>query len=534
MTKTKVFIAVATLLFATYSVSGQTEDNALNYSYNRPTGTARSMGLGGAMGALGGDYSAIGINPAGIAVYRSSEFSFTPSLIFNQTESDYDGTISTDDKFSLPINHISYVGTSGSMRDVTSGLVSTHFGIGYNRTNNYNRKSFIQADGINASLLDMFVYKAGNLPISNLDDFYLGTAFDAFLIDRIQDDLLPDQAAYEYLHGYEYLDEEFNTQFGPLQNGIKQMKIIENSGYSGQFDLTFGANISNKLHLGASLGIATLVNKKVSSHYEQANANNTAGSSYQNYLYYREMDEMLILDDFYFDEFERTTGTGINLNLGVIFKPFSSIRLGGSLRTPTYYSMDMEYDTKASAYYFDADKYEIASPLGEMSFNFRTPLKATGSFAYIIGTSGLISVDYEYTDYASMKYKSQNTNMNETSYFNRINDVITNTFTAPHKLRVVGEYRLSPMFSLRGGYAWFQSPYQKQYLNSEGDHYNITGGFGFRHGNMTIDLAYLYNNETYIHSLYQTGDDFLEAEFQKPANITSTDHQIAVTLGGRF
>ncbi|WP_234408509.1 hypothetical protein [Marinilabilia salmonicolor] len=147
-----LYLATALLLINT-SINAQTEDHALRFSTQNPTGTARSIGLGGAMGALGGDYSAISINPAGIAVYRSSEFSFTPSLVFGQTESNYYGNLSTDDKFSVPINQVSYVGTSRLMREVETGLVSTHFAIGYNRTNNYNRKSFIQADGENHHFL---------------------------------------------------------------------------------------------------------------------------------------------------------------------------------------------------------------------------------------------------------------------------------------------------------------------------------------------------------------------------------------------
>lgn len=534
MTKTRFFISAAMALLLTIPLYGQNEDNAISYAYDRPTGTARSIGLGGAMGALGGDYSAVGINPAGIAVYRSTEFAFTPSVIMNETESNYYGNVSSDDSFSLPINHISYVGTNRSMREEGNGLISTHFGIGYNRTNNYNRKSFIQGNGIKSSLLDMFVYNAGNQTTSQLDDFYLGPAFDAYLIDRIPDENLPEDAAYHYLHGYEYLDDNYNPQFGPLENGIDQKKLIDESGYSGEFDLTFGANISNKVHLGASLGIATMINKKSSSHYEQAIPNDNPESSYQDYVYYRDLDEQDVLDDFYFDEYEKTNGTGINLTAGAIFKPIRNIRIGGSFQTPTYYSMDMEYDTEARAYYFDADNYEITSPLGEMSFNFRTPYKATGSFAYIFGNKGLITVDYEYTDYSSMEYKSKNTNMDEVSYFNDINENINNTFQATHNLRAGAEIKLSQMFTLRGGYATFQNPYQEQFLNSEGEHFNITGGLGIRNGNMTVDLAYLYNQQTYIHSLYQTGEDFLEAEVQEPADMTSTDHQLAVTLGWRF
>ncbi|WP_258861628.1 OmpP1/FadL family transporter [Marinilabilia salmonicolor] len=535
---TKYLYFATALLLITTSINAQTEDHALRFSAQKPTGTARSIGLGGAMGALGGDYSAIGINPAGIAVYRSSEFSFTPSLIFGQTESDYYGNLSNDDKFSVPINQISYVGTSRLMREVENGLVSTHFGIGYNRTNNYNRKSFIQADGVESSLLDAFVENSIDFTPQQLDNFYTGIAYDARLTE-----LMPNSEYYDYLNAFEYVKGDGTIALGP-QNGLNQMKLMTESGYSGLFDFSFGANFSNQFYLGASLGIATLENKIETQHYEQG------GDEDPSFETYRLDNGFEILDDFYFDEYERTSGTGLNFKIGAIYKPINSIRIGASLHTPTYYSMKTEYDTKARANFFDADNYEITSDLGEISYNFRTPLKAVGSFAYIIGTKGLVSVDYEYTDYSSMKYNSKNNHINETAQFNATNTAINEIFRATHNLRFGAEYRVSPMLSLRGGYAMFQNPYKqdKNLLNADGDHYNVTGGIGFRNGNMTIDVAYLYNYETYIHSLYSVSDSFFgvlqqngrfpentsKNENYAPAYMTAKDHHLAVTLGWRF
>jgi hypothetical protein len=517
-----LFFATALLLINT-TINAQTEDHALRFSSQNPTGTARSIGLGGAMGALGGDYSAVGINPAGIAVYRSSEFAFTPSMVFGQTESNYYGTMSQDDKFSIPINQISYVGTSKLMREVETGLVSTHFGIGYRRTNNYNRKSFIQADGMKSSLLHSFASNSFDLNTKQLDNFYTGIAYDARLTD-----LIPGSNLNEYLHAFEFVNEEGFLELGPV-NGVNQMKLITESGYSGLFDLSFGANFSNQFYLGASLGVATIENTIESQHYEQG-----SDEVYNAYIDYRLDNEFEILDDFYFDEYERTSGTGINLKVGAIFKPVQSIRLGASVHTPTYYSMRMEYDTQARSNFFDADNYEMTSDLGEYSYNFRTPLKAVGSFAYIIGTKGLISVDYEYTDYSTMQFKSKNNRVGETSQLSALNNELENLFRATHNLRFGAEFRLSPMVSLRGGYAMFQNPYRqdKNLLNANGEHYNVTGGLGFRSGNMTIDVAYLYNYETYIHSLYYTPE--LANDIQQPAEMTAEDHHLAVTLGWRF
>jgi hypothetical protein len=74
----KTIILILTLFSLTYCI-GQTSSDALRYSYLHPvTGTARTIGIGSSIGALGGDFSSVSINPAGIAMYRSSEFTITP------------------------------------------------------------------------------------------------------------------------------------------------------------------------------------------------------------------------------------------------------------------------------------------------------------------------------------------------------------------------------------------------------------------------------------------------------------------------
>jgi len=128
----KKIIILGVLLATGIVVKAQNEDDAIRFSMDRFSGTARSMSLSNAVGALGGDFSSIGINPAGIAVYRSSEFSFTPSLVYNQSKTTQYGITNSDDKYSVPFQQIGFVGTYTPMREVTDGIVSSHFSTGYN------------------------------------------------------------------------------------------------------------------------------------------------------------------------------------------------------------------------------------------------------------------------------------------------------------------------------------------------------------------------------------------------------------------
>ena len=72
----KKIITLATLglLVAAAPISAQTVYDAAKITGKDLNGTARFVGMGGAMGALGGDISTIGTNPAGIGIYRSNDF----------------------------------------------------------------------------------------------------------------------------------------------------------------------------------------------------------------------------------------------------------------------------------------------------------------------------------------------------------------------------------------------------------------------------------------------------------------------------
>ncbi|MGQ1948511.1 OmpP1/FadL family transporter [Geofilum sp. OHC36d9] len=504
------------LSIASIGLMAQNTDDALRLSLTRPSGTARSISLGGALGALGGDYSGIGINPAGIAVYRSSEFTFTPSLHLNQTSSDYYGYTGEEDKYSFPLQQIGYVATYKPMHETTTGLISTHFAIGYSRNNSFKKNTFIQGNGIYSSLLDEFVYSADGLSNNQLDA-RTGLAYDSFLMDPLNSEAIDDpNISTGYYHAFEDLDGEGNPQWGPT-NGINQRRLLTEKGNGGDFDLSFGANFSNTFYLGGTLGIATFNYKKEMQHYEEPTLAETPWTYLENYTYKEKLN---------------TSGLGVNLKVGVIYKPTSSLRIGAAFHSPTYYSVDEEYSyhTYLPQGFGDYSGYD--SPYGEYSYNFNTPYKAIGSAAYTFGNKGLISVDYEYTDYASMQFKSKEGSIDDMEITNWRNDNIKDTFKATHNIRVGGEYKPTETFSLRAGYGYFQSPYNKDYINNDDSYQTFSGGFGYRMNNMFVDVAYRMRLEKNTYSLYYSG--FVAEEDQEPASITSKLHQIAVTLGWRF
>ena len=325
-------------------VEAQSTEDALRYSMDRPSGTARSISLGGAMGALGGDFSSILTNPAGIAVYRSSEFTFTPSLHFSQTDADFYGSTSSDDRINVPFQQIGFVGTYKPMREASTGLISTHFGIGYNRTNSHSRNTFIQATGLMSSLLDDFVNEANQ---GYWNDFYNGLAYDNYLIRNNPFE------GYEnnHLHDFEYIaDDPESYQFGAAQ-GLNHSRLLTERGQTGELNLSFGANFNHNFYIGGSMGITTLNYEKRLTHFEEVNG------GWQNltdaYIYYRALDGWEAREDFTFSESVNTSGIGINLKVGAIYKPTNSLRIGAAIHTPSFYAFDEEYETSVESSYID-------------------------------------------------------------------------------------------------------------------------------------------------------------------------------------
>ena len=84
--KKLLFFIISVCLY--YFSFSQTPEDALKNAWFIPNGTARSISIGGAMGSLGGDISAVYTNPAGLGMYKTREVVFTPSFLFNNNNAD--------------------------------------------------------------------------------------------------------------------------------------------------------------------------------------------------------------------------------------------------------------------------------------------------------------------------------------------------------------------------------------------------------------------------------------------------------------
>jgi hypothetical protein len=468
----------------------QTVDDALRFSQTQVFGTARHTSMGGALGALGGDFSVTSTNPAGLAVYRKSEISITPGLFFGNTNAQYQNNRTDDSNTNFAFGNFGLLGTN-LFREPRNGWVSTTWAIGYNRTNNLHNNKFIAGNNTQSSILDVFLDQAqGNSP-ANLDDFGAGLAFDANLIFRI--DTTDNIYASDVPGG------------GP--HGVTQRRSISSTGGMGETVFSFAGNYDNRLYLGATLAIASIRHVYSSNHFEQTlpGPGNT-------------------LDNFTFMENVTTSGRGFNLKLGMLYRATDWFRFGLAIHTPTIYSLTDRYSNEMTSRFLGADAVfntTARTPIGSFNYNLTTPLRAMGSVAFVIEKQALIGIDYEFSDFSSTRFGS----MAFPGFINQINSEIRNTYTAAHNIRIGGEYRVDP-FALRAGYGFTSNPYANN-LN-QGSMHNISTGFGFRDENYFFDIAYSLgirnNHEFYIY----------DARYVEPAVLDFRRSTILATIGFRL
>lgn len=497
MRKTIVILAIG--LVCTLRLAAQTDVDALRYSQMMPGGTARSIAMGGAFGALGGDFSCLSMNPAGIGLYRRNEFTFTPSILDMRTNSSYLGTSIDASKYNFNISNIGYIANHPVFGATADGWQNWDFGIGYNRTANFNSSISFTGTNTNSSLLDYFVSQANG---SNPGD--LGAGGSAFPFDA--------GLAYQgYLINPMASDSSQYSSVLPNHREIQTMNI-NTTGSMGEMVISLGGNYGNKLYFGATVGI-DFINYHENSTYSETNQNDTIPA----------------LNNFNLNRTLNTSGTGINLKLGMIYRANDYIRLGLAVHTPTFYSMHDDYTATITSQ-FDSSAgnivtYSPPTATGSFDYNYTSPLRVIGSIALIVGQHGVISGDWEFVDYSSTMFSD---NAND---FASVNQTIQTKYTQTSNFRIGTEWKFGGI-SLRGGYAMYGSPYSSNNPPPNGADLTTTNyslGIGVKDMGLSIDFGYIYSMAKEYYQPYA-----LTGENVEGATIKTTNNIFVMTIGYRF
>jgi len=480
----RITLMLGTAFVITFSAYGQNDIDAIRYSQIAFGGTARFSSMAGSMGALGGDQSVLNSNPAGIAIFRKSEFSVTPSIFSQRTSSTYYSSNSTDRKLDFNLGNIGFVATFNFNEKKSSGWESINFGVVYNRTNSFQNRMNIEGRNKASSLLDTYIAEANGHSSSDFELFSTNLAWNSYLINPFTDSI-------HYSHVIK--------NYGELQK-----KSIETTGEMGETDISFGGNYKSKLFVGGSMGI-------VSTRYHESSE-------------YQEVDEKDTIADFKsFSLLQNlnTTGTGVNFKIGMIISLTDWLRLGAAMHTPTVINLSDSYNSTMSSNLDSGKTYNAESPQGSFDYSATTPFRAIGSIGFVINKIALLNVDYEFVDYTTAQLNSS------PEVFTDVNKTIRSKYTATGNVRLGGEIRFDP-FAFRLGYAFYGSPY-KNGDNVNANRTSITAGFGFRENNYFIDFADVFTYYTTYDYLYNPSGLNLES-----VKNEFSSSNLMLTFGFRF
>lgn len=459
-------LAFITLLVTTNLALSQDQSDILRYSRQFFPTNARAAGAANAFGAVGANSLSPTLNPAGLGLYRQSEVNITPALEVANTRSSFLGTTDNNNAPNFSINQFSLVFNKVETRlgkPKQEGWAAYTFSLGLNRRRGFKRRGLAEGTNTNSSILQGFTSRAeGRFP-SNLGTQTIeGLAYQNFLITPFTGD---DSTSYF-------------PSTEPGDPNVRQERIVTSEGSISDLYLSFGANYSNTLYLGVTLGFP-IVNYEQEVIFKETNNNLDKANLNDSFPNFRSMEFKKTLE---------TTGGGFYGGLGAIYRPFDFMRIGASIYSPTFYSLEDEYKYTMSAEVLDNPgtySGKISTPKGNFDYNITTPYRLNTSLAFFLAQRGFLSIDYQYQNLRNGQISSDNFS------FGEINDLVGDLYKPTHQLRIGSEVRLGT-FNLRGGYGFFSSPFQKNITSfkRDGKGYLYSAGFGVNLNSFTIDLAF--------------------------------------------
>ena len=520
---------LSVIFISAFSVIGlfaqETYQNA-NLATGDLNGTARYVGMGGAMDALGADISTIATNPAGIGLFRHSAVNMSFGFVSQQ-----DGINFADgNKTNMSFDQAGFV---YSRRTGRNSFLNVAFNYHKSRNFDYilsaadalnhasqNKMSYIKGadeNGFNVRYEDG-VYQADDNRFSEVDYLY----YNVFLMD-------------------EYGEPDYKDASGYLFNRA-------NTGYIGEYDFNISGNIGDRLYLGLTFGISD-VNYKSYSEYNETLADG-AGN--------------LILTDE-----RRINGTGFNVKAGVIFRPVESspFRIGVSVATPTWYDLNTSNYTVLLNHADDNYGMYDSGEIGE-SYDFKllTPWKFGLSLGTTFGNWLAVGAGYEYADYGNLDsrlntgggYDWVTDQYWESSAGDRVmNGHTERTLKGVSTFKVGLEVKPLSKLAVRAGYNYVSPMYEDygakamsidsngMFYSSSTDYTNweatnrLTLGLGYTAGKLSLDLAYQYSAQSGYFSPFTsyynvTDNPDLDDNVCNAVKVDNKRHQLLLTLGYHF
>lgn len=534
------------------SMFGQSAIDAQQVTQSDFRGTARFMSMGGAFTALGGDLSTMSQNPAGIGVYRSNEIGVTLDINMQNTQTPNLSSqfANTASQTKVACNNFGFVGTTRFDGDY-SALKTLNWGVTYNKAVSFDRVYNGYLPTVSTSLSNYIAAYSYGIPENDLytdnwdkfnpyqdtsSDWLSILAYDTYMINATG--ATPDGG-----NSYSGLWKS-NTVGDALFN-------VRERGSVDEYNIAVGGNVENVVYWGVNVGITDL--------------------DYQRTVYYSEsLGNAYVPDDdgylgdgnyeFGLDNVKTISGSGWNIKAGLIFRPVNELRIGVAVHTPTWYKFTQTYDAVNDFTFTPTDgngnavgDTKSGDPYTDQAFfqwRLNAPWKFMIGLAGVIGNKAIISADYEFQGYNSMKAKTPYRyddwgNGYQYEDDAMINGGVKDYFKNTNVVRAGLEYRVSPQFSLRAGYNVSTSNVQDKAYDGDIEvitsgtdpsytftkqTQNFTCGLGYRYQSWYIDAAYIYTDRSGKFNAYTNWDGY------RAPSMSLKDHNssIVLTTGFKF
>lgn len=488
-------------------------------------GTTRSAAMGGAFTSLGADLSSMSINPAGLGMYRNSEFGITlgPS-VGELTNSMSKQASMKESRTGLALNNF---GAAFNLFESAGSVTSFTLGVGYNRLADYNYRSRMNIGGVGASIIDVWDRQM---------EAYVNPAFGGIGADKwsaVEDKYgSAGNAArlYEYGAQMSYdvgllnkpeniaLD-GFFSQFDVLSGNASVNKRYDmvSKGSSGEYAFSGGWNVGNKFYFGVTLGIVDLYQSREATYGETYENNNAPGMAEDPDYDLGPAEGAGPVREIRYVQHMRTTGEGYNAKFGIIYRPDPSIRVGLAYHTPTVITLRNKFSTSLDALYANGNSPYIDVLEREYQEKFYTPSRLLMGLSYTIAGRAILAADYECTWYNGMNVWGSDLYSQEQKDILRA--AVKQYYTAGNTLRLGAEVQASDMLFLRAGYSWSDHGVRKSARDgSQMVPFNspvcyrsniLSAGFGVKIGAQTsFDMTYSYGEHEYTgYNLFFFGAD---------------------------
>ncbi len=514
-------------------------------------GTARYVGMGGALEALGADISTISSNPAGMGLFRRSHASLSFGVVSQEDVQRFDNLGKTN----LSFDQIGFVYA------IQTGENSFfNFSVNYHKSKNFDQ-ILSAANALQASSLAKHVFGKSTLGTDGNGGYTLDTNKDGQWMgwrDAKSNERAYTYTQLDYLYTNGVTMDDVNKKDAkgkvvPINTYMEASDFQFNRAHTGwisDFDINLSGNINNRVYLGLTMGIHT-VNYNGYSNYTESilNAKNVYSGTHT------------LVDE------RKIKGSGVDLKFGIIFRPIedSPFRLGLSVATPTWYELKTDNyttlynNTDRKVYNYGYDNFRNSE---SYKFRYYTPWKFGVSAGHTFENMLAFGLSYEYSDNSSADTRligSYNGYDNANTYPDRVmNDVTARSLKGTHTLKVGGELRPDPQIAIRLGYNYVSPMYKSEgvrsnMLDSEGNVYSstadftnwddthrVTAGLGYKYNKFNFDIAYQYSNTKgtfypFQNTAFYDPDTNVRLEnIGTPTPVSNKRHQLLFTVGYTF